>query len=60
MTVELLQDVRLTSPARLVFANGDALDLPAGNYWTAAFGVVVDLDAHRCIASAAAAWKINR
>ena len=58
MNVELLSEIRLTSPQRVVFANGGALDLPAGNYWTAAFGVVVDVDAHRCVVSASAGWKL--
>ena len=55
----LLSDVRLTRAATLVFANGDALDLPAGSYWIAAFGVVVDVAAHRCIATPKAAWKLR-
>ncbi|BEV44730.1 hypothetical protein CRBSH125_09130 [Afipia carboxidovorans] len=55
----LLQRYHLTASAQLVFENGYTIILPPGEYWTAAFGVVVDLVAHRCIAFEKARWKLR-
>lgn len=45
-------------PCTLAFANGERLDLPAGRWWTAAFGVVVDCVKGGCVTTSSAVWKL--
>lgn len=49
---------RYVGPAVLLFANGDRVEIGAGEWWTAAFGIVIS-PAGGCVASPAASWKID-
>lgn len=57
--VSLLYTYEFKEAATLVFANRDTLTVPAGRYWTAAFGVVVDCINGGCLSSPNAAWKLT-
>ncbi len=59
MRVSLLETITLKETTTIYFKNGYSLELPAGMYYTCAFGVVIDIAAHKCIACKEALWKIE-
>lgn len=59
MMVDLLIEYKVSIETRLQFRNGDELIVPAGRYFPCAFGIVVERDSNRCLASKNAAWKIG-
>lgn len=59
MKVNLLETIKLTEETEIIFENEYRLSLLAGVYYTCAFGVVIDCNAHKCIACGKAKWKIK-